>query len=101
MNWNLKAFDNLTASQVYEILQARVDVFVVEQNCPYREIDDVDQLSMHLFLEEDNEIIAYARLIPKDILYPEASIGRILVHKDFRGNGNFGSSYCYNNEPVE
>lgn len=87
MEWKLKMFESLTANEIYKILQARVDVFVVEQNCPYREIDGIDQVSMHLFLENEGEIIAYARVIPKNILYKEPSIGRVLVHKDFRGNG--------------
>ncbi|WP_112179692.1 MULTISPECIES: GNAT family N-acetyltransferase [Paraliobacillus] len=87
MEWNLKTFENLSATEVYKILQARVDVFVVEQNCPYREIDGIDQSSMHLFLKNDGEVIAYARLIPKDTLYKEPSIGRVLVKKDFRGKG--------------
>lgn len=87
MEWNLKTFKSLTGAQVYAILQARVDVFVVEQNCPYREIDGVDQVSTHLFLEKDQKILAYARIIPNDVLYQEPSIGRILVAKGHRGKG--------------
>lgn len=87
MNWTIKTFEQLTSKQLYQILQARVDVFVVEQNCPYREIDDIDQESIHFFIEEQDKIVAYARIIPKGLLYDSASIGRILVHKDYRKHG--------------
>ncbi|MDL4841069.1 GNAT family N-acetyltransferase [Aquibacillus rhizosphaerae] len=87
MQWQLKTFKELTTEELYKILKARVDVFVVEQNCPYPEIDNFDQASSHLFLEEDNQIIAYARLIPEKVMYDQASIGRVLVDKNQRGQG--------------
>ncbi|MCT2534922.1 GNAT family N-acetyltransferase [Aquibacillus koreensis] len=87
MEWQLKKFHELTTDELYKILKARVDVFVVEQNCPYEEVDNHDQASFHLFSEENGQIIAYSRLIPKGNIYKEASIGRVLVHKDYRGKG--------------
>ncbi|WP_407271993.1 GNAT family N-acetyltransferase [Radiobacillus sp. PE A8.2] len=87
MEWQLKTFEQLSTSELYSILKARVDVFVVEQNCPYPEVDNVDQACLHLFSEKNGEIIAYARLIPSEILYPQASIGRVLIHKAHRGHG--------------
>lgn len=87
MNWKLKKFDELTTSQLYTILKARVDVFVVEQQCPYPELDRFDEQALHLYLEEHDQIKAYARLLPKNSRYPEASIGRVLVVEQFRGKG--------------
>ncbi|MDC3413151.1 GNAT family N-acetyltransferase [Aquibacillus sp. 3ASR75-11] len=87
MQWKKKLFDVLTVQELYAILKARVDVFVVEQNCPYGEIDNYDQVSTHLYLENDGEIIAYARLLPRNVKYKEASIGRVLVNQTYRKNG--------------
>lgn len=87
VDWKVKTFEALSLPQLYHILQERVAVFVVEQNCPYQEVDGADQASSHLFLEKDDQIVAYARLIPKGVLYDVASIGRIFVHKDYRKEG--------------
>lgn len=87
MKWSLKSFNDLSVEELYRILKARVDVFVVEQACAYPEIDNYDQQSMHLFLQNKEEIIAYVRVLPKNIKYEEASIGRVLVVKEHRGHG--------------
>ena len=68
-------------------MKARVDVFVVEQECAYEEADNYDQAAMHLFLTIDKQIAAYVRILPKETVYKEVSIGRVLVTKDYRGNG--------------
>lgn len=88
MSWKLKAFHDLSVTELYRIMKARIDVFVVEQECPYHEADNRDLESYHLFLEEENEIAAYCRLIPKGVVYKEASIGRVLVAKGKRGKGH-------------
>lgn len=87
MTWYVKAFHELTATEVYTILKERTDVFVVEQNCPYPEVDGKDLKSYHLYKVEQDEIVAYARLLPKGVSYEEASIGRVLVKKEYRGRG--------------
>lgn len=87
MTWYVKAFHELTATEVYTILKERTDVFVVEQNCPYPEVDGKDLKSYHLYKVEQDEIVAYARLLPKGVSYEEASIGRVLVKKEYRGQG--------------
>ena len=84
MTWQLKAFDELTTAQLHDIYRLRVDVFVVEQHCPYPEIDGADPACLHLFKEEGNQIAAYARLLPPGTTYPSASIGRIIVAPEFR-----------------
>ncbi len=87
MNWSLKSFNDLSVDELYNILKARVDVFVVEQACAYPEIDNYDQQSSHLFLQDDEKLVAYVRILPKKTKYDEVSIGRVLVVKEYRGNG--------------
>ncbi len=85
MNWITKKFDELSVHELYGILQLRAKVFVVEQNCAYQDLDDTDKKAWHLFGVENENILAYARLIPQGINYPEASIGRVIVDPSLRG----------------
>jgi ElaA protein len=82
-----KTFKELTNKELYEIIKLRVDIFVVEQNCPYSELDRKDYNAVHHFIKENNEIIAYLRILPKGISYKEVSIGRFIVKKEYRGKG--------------
>lgn len=83
----LKRFDKLTLEELYAILVLRSEVFVVEQHCPYLDPDGKDQDSWHLFIMEGGRCIAYARLIPPGISYPEASIGRVVTAMAARNKG--------------
>lgn len=85
--WKLKEFTDLTVGELYEILRLRAEIFVVEQDCVYQDLDGKDRRSMHLFLEEDGEVIAYLRIIPEGISYEEPSIGRFVVKESERKNG--------------
>lgn len=87
MNWNTYRFDELSAGKLYEFLKLRVDVFVVEQNCPYPELDNLDQASIHLACGEVDRTLAYARLVPAGVKYSIPSIGRVLVHREARNQG--------------
>ncbi|MEB1809326.1 MAG: GNAT family N-acetyltransferase [Bacillaceae bacterium] len=87
MEWKLKTFEELTNLEVYNILKERTNVFVVEQNCPYEEVDGYDLVSHHLFKEFNGEVVAYLRILPKHTKYKECSIGRVIVKKEFRGTG--------------
>lgn len=87
MEWKLKKFDDLTSDELYGILKLRSEVFVVEQDCIYQDLDDKDQLSYHLFLENDGETVAVSRIIPENVSYEEMSIGRVVVKENFRGQG--------------
>lgn len=87
MEWKLKKFDDLTSDELYGILKLRSEVFVVEQECVYQDLDDKDQLSYHLFLENDGETVAVSRIIPENVSYEEMSIGRVVVKENFRGQG--------------
>ncbi|WP_077624131.1 GNAT family N-acetyltransferase [Sediminibacillus massiliensis] len=87
MEWILKTYQELTKQELYNLIKTRIDVFVVEQSCPYHELDNYDQVSEHLMLKKDSQVIAYARLLPSNTVYALPSIGRVLVHKDFRNRG--------------
>lgn len=88
MNWLIKAFDELTTKELYQIAQARFEVFVVEQEITCEnDFDDRDFDAYHLFGIEDGQVVAYARLLPRGIAYEEASMGRVLVRKASRRKG--------------
>ncbi len=74
-------------NELYEILKIRAEVFVVEQNCVYQDLDSKDKASYHLFLEDSEEIAAYLRILPKGISYPEIAIGRVLTKASYRKKG--------------
>lgn len=90
MSWKLKKFDELTNIELYNLLKERTLVFVVEQNCPYFEVDGKDPFSYHLFKEDNGEIVAYLRIVPAGVIYQETSIGRVFVKKEYRGQGIAG-----------
>ncbi len=83
--YHIKTFNELSVSELYKILKARIDVFVVEQNCPYPDLDGYDDKAVHLWAEENDEVLAYCRIFDKKIKYPEASIGRVLTTEKARG----------------
>lgn len=64
MEKKLKKYNELTADELYDIMKLRVDVFVVEQNCPYHELDGLDKIAYHLWLEDSDGIAAYLRILP-------------------------------------
>lgn len=87
MNWELKKFEELKVEEIYKILKIRNEVFIVEQQCAYQDCDGKDENSYHLYLQDNGEIIAYLRILKKGVSYDEISIGRVLVHKNYRGKG--------------
>lgn len=87
MNWILKSFDDLTAKELYAILQLRCEVFVVEQNCPYLDEDNKDQHCYHLMGWKDDLLAAYTRILPAGLAFEEASIGRVVTSPKARGAG--------------
>lgn len=87
LQWSVKKFEDLSNLELYKILQLRINVFVVEQNCPYPECDDKDLQAQHVFATKENEVVAYARLLDKGISYSDhLSIGRVLTKKSERLN---------------
>ena len=78
MEVKIKTFDELTTKELYEILKLRADVFVVEQNCIYPDLDDIDYRSIHIFYEnEDETIAAYLRFFKKEGENDTVQIGRV------------------------
>lgn len=93
IKWTLKEFTQLTVEELYHILNLRIEVFMREQNCLYSETDYYDQKALHIWTaNDDNLILAYARIFPPHILYHDvkstrAKIGRVVVNKMARGTG--------------
>jgi ElaA protein len=80
----VKKFNELTIDQLYELLQLRSQVFVVEQDCVYQDIDSKDQKSLHILGLKNNKIIAYTRIFKPGDYFNEASIGRVVVAENER-----------------
>ncbi len=88
MEKTVKKFDELTTAELYEILRVRAEVFVVEQNCAYQDLDDVDLDAYHVFLRENGKIVAYLRVVDKGKRLDEVSIGRVISLKRRQGVGS-------------
>ena len=82
-----KPFDALTPEELYAILRLRSEIFVVEQNCVFLDQDNKDQSCQHLMLYHQKELMAYARIVPPGLSFPEPSIGRIVSSNAARGKG--------------
>lgn len=74
----MKHFNELTTDELMEIYKLRIAVFVVEQNCPYQDIDGWDPHAYHLWLKDEEGIQAYLRVLPQGTLYDDASLGRVI-----------------------
>jgi ElaA protein len=81
-----KSFDQLTPAELYSILQLRSEVFVVEQNCVFQDMDGRDPQCFHVMINQP-ELIAYARLVPAGVYYKEMSVGRVITKASVRGPG--------------
>ena len=87
IEWRLAAFNDLSVVQLHDLLQLRSEVFVVEQQCIFQDIDGADPLAMHLLGYQDGQLLAYARCFPAGVKFTEASIGRVLTRRTARGTG--------------
>jgi ElaA protein len=87
MNFNTKTFTELTITELYQILQLRSEVFVVEQDCVYQDVDGKDQKSLHVFGFKNEQIVAYTRIFKPGDYFKNASIGRVVVSKSERQFG--------------
>ncbi|MDQ2752352.1 MAG: GNAT family N-acetyltransferase [Bacteroidota bacterium] len=86
--WHCKHFTELSVAQLYDILQLRSEVYVVEQQCIFLDMDGIDKQCYHLFGYEQNNLVAYCRLIAPDVVYQnKASIGRVVNAASVRGKG--------------
>ncbi len=87
LSWVLKKFDDLSLHELYAILQLRNEVFAIEQNCVYPDLDNKDQAAYHLMGWNNDKLIAYTRIIPPDAVHQEPSIGRVVTSPSVRGQG--------------
>lgn len=85
IHYTIKSFKELTIEELYAILRLRSEVFLVEQQCIYQDMDNKDQESFHLIGMIDGVLAGYTRLLPAGVSYHEVSIGRVIVHPDYRG----------------
>ncbi len=87
MTWTLKQFNDLTPAELYNILQLRNEVFIVEQKCPYQDCDNKDLNAFHLMGIQEGSLQAYSRLLAPGISYSESSIGRVVTSPSVRKTG--------------
>ena len=105
LQWKCTSFGELSPHQLYAILQLRTDVFVMEQECAYQDMDGCDQQALHVTATRDTELLCYARLLPPGIKYQSPSVGRVITQQSIRGAG-FGKllmskvlDYCQHHWP--
>jgi ElaA protein len=84
LEWQIKSFETLSVTELYDILRLRSEIFVVEQNCVYLDMDNKDQKALHLFGRFEGKIVAHARLFKPGISFVHASIGRVTVDAKHR-----------------
>lgn len=84
LNIETKTFKDLTTKELYNLLQLRSEVFVVEQDCVYQDLDGKDEKALHIIGKKDNKIVAYTRVFKPGDYFTEASIGRVVVSKEER-----------------
>lgn len=87
MEFTFKHFTELSNEELYDILKLRAEIFVVEQDCVYNDLDDLDKDGLHQFLEKDGEIVAYSRLLKPGSRFADYSIGRVVVKESERRTG--------------
>ncbi len=85
--WICKTFEELTVHELHRIFQLRSEVFVVEQNCVYLDVDGKDIACHHLCAWQHDQLVAYCRIVPPGISHDESSIGRVLTHPAHRKDG--------------
>jgi ElaA protein len=87
LSWHFAPFAELTPQQVHDMYRLRVDVFIVEQNCVFQDVDGVDPKCWHLLGYSGEELVAYCRLLPAGVKFAEPSIGRVITARSVRGTG--------------
>src|SRR6476660_2569802 len=87
ISWTCKKFDELSPAELYAVLRLRSEVFVVEQNCVFLDMDDKDMACFHLMGRTEGKLVAYTRLVPPGVAYEEPGIGRVVTDLTVRGSG--------------
>lgn len=84
IHWKIKSFEDLSVHELYAVLRLRSEIFVVEQNCVYLDLDGKDKKGLHLLGEFEGKIVAYSRLFKPGISFDNSSIGRVVVDAHYR-----------------
>lgn len=84
IQWKIKSFEDLSVHELYDMLRLRSEIFVVEQNCVYLDLDGKDKVALHLLGEFEGKIVACSRLFKPGISFENASIGRVVVDAHYR-----------------
>ena len=84
LQFKIKRFNELSTSELYQLLQLRSEVFIVEQNCVYQDIDGKDEKALHLLGEIDHKVVAYSRIFKANDYFENASIGRVAIAEKYR-----------------
>ena len=87
MELHVKHYDELTKEELYDIIKVRLDVFVVEQQCTYQDIDGKDKGAYHVWLSDDDGIVAYLRVLDRGVVFDDVALGRVLSTKRRCGLG--------------
>ena len=87
IEWVKKRWSEVSLEELYSVLRLRSEVFVVEQDCVYQDIDNKDQIAIHLLGYINKELIAYSRLFNEGDYFKETSFGRAIIKKEKRGQG--------------
>lgn len=87
MEVSIKHFSELSRDELFDIYKLRVSVFVVEQQCPYQEVDDGDRSAYHVFMKDEEGIQAYLRILPAGVSFDQVSLGRVIAVKRRCGLG--------------
>lgn len=88
IDWKIKPYSELTLNEFHDLIELRINIFVVEQDCPYSELDGRDKKAYHLIGRNgQGKVVATARILPAGIAYDDVAIGRVVVDESARGNG--------------
>ena len=103
IQFQLTEFDKLAPIDLYHIIQLRIEIFIIEQNCIYQDLDDKDKAGLHMMGKENDELVSYVRLLPEGISYDKyVSIGRVVIKEKARKKGHgyklMGKAIEYCNE---
>lgn len=86
LNWQFKHFNDLSLNEFHDIVALRIKVFIIEQNCPYQELDGKDKKSYHLICRDgEGDVVGTMRIMPKDVAFKEIGFGRIVLDEKQRG----------------
>lgn len=102
MEISILAFEKLSTKELYQILRLRSEIFVVEQNCVYNDLDGNDEIAYHLLVVDKRQVIGYARILPEGTRFKATSIGRLVVDAHYRAKGlarnimNTASEWAFN-----